>query len=65
MSVKPIAKAGKDQNISIGDKVILDASQSSDSDGEIKSYEWWDTAKDKLLGSGLSITLNNLSLGVN
>jgi len=36
----PIAKAGADQNVTLGDSVTLSGSQSSDSDGNIISYQW-------------------------
>jgi len=36
----PIANAGIDQNVNEGLKVVLDASNSSGIDDEIKSYEW-------------------------
>jgi hypothetical protein len=58
----PIAKAGADQNVTEGTVITLDASKSTDSDGEIKAYEWW--SNEKLLDESVSITLNNLSVGV-
>ncbi len=36
----PVAVAGDDQVIAEGETVVFDASSSSDSDGEIGSYEW-------------------------
>ncbi len=36
----PTANAGADQSVKEGDKVTLDGSASSDSDGEIVSYQW-------------------------
>jgi len=39
-NIFPIAIAGEDQTIDIGDPIILDGSKSNDPDGEIKSYQW-------------------------
>jgi len=36
----PVAKAGLDRQINIGDSIELDASSSSDSDGNIVAYQW-------------------------
>jgi uncharacterized delta-60 repeat protein len=36
----PVADAGIDQNVSIGDMVTLDGSGSTDADGDILSYTW-------------------------
>ncbi|CUV66609.1 hypothetical protein BN3087_960003 [Sulfurovum sp. enrichment culture clone C5] len=36
----PVANAGNDQEIYVGDNATLDASQSSDIDGNIVAYEW-------------------------
>ena len=69
----PIAEAGVDQTIEQGSIVTFDASESSDSDGEIISYEWKEgnvvlstaslfTKDDFLLGTHtivLTVTDNN------
>ena len=39
-NIFPIAIAGEDQIVDIGDPIILDGSKSNDPDGEIKSYLW-------------------------
>ena len=39
-NIDPIAIAGEDQIISVGESVILDGSASTDSDGTISSYLW-------------------------
>ena len=39
-NIFPIAIAGDDQIIDIGDPIILDGSKSNDPDGEIKKYKW-------------------------
>jgi len=57
----PIANAGGDQKVEIGKNVILDGSKSKDSDGDIQSYKWLEGSK--TLGDGVSITLNDLSIG--
>lgn len=37
---KPEADAGEDQNVSVGDTVVLDGSSSSDADGDSLTYSW-------------------------
>ena len=39
-NVFPIADAGLDQTVDIGDPIILDGSNSNDPDGKIESYTW-------------------------
>ena len=51
-NVAPTADAGNDQVVGSRDRVYLDGSASSDSDGNIVSYRWSQV-------SGKSITLNN------
>ena len=38
----PVANAGEDQTVRLGDKVALDGSKSSDEDGDIVEYKWTD-----------------------
>ena len=57
----PIANAGADQTIIEKESVILNGSKSSDSDGEIKSYEWREN--ENILADTPSLTLDNLSVG--
>ncbi|HMA61060.1 MAG TPA: PKD domain-containing protein, partial [bacterium] len=51
----PTARAGSDQEVSLGDSVILDASDSFDPNQDVLSYEW--TLLSKPAGS--QATLNN------
>ncbi len=37
---KPIANAGEDKTIKVGDKITLDGSKSYDPDGNIIEYRW-------------------------
>jgi PKD repeat protein len=36
----PVARAGEDRRVSVGEVTFFDASSSSDADGQIASYEW-------------------------
>jgi hypothetical protein len=58
----PIADAGDDQNVTQNDSITLYGSKSTDSDGSIEVYEWW--SNEKLLDDSVSITLDDLSVGV-
>jgi len=60
----PTAKAGADQNVTEGTTITLDGSKSSDSDGNIVSYEWWDRDKELVIEKKSIITLDNLPVGV-
>ena len=51
-NLAPVADAGADQAVDIGATVTLDASASSDSDGNITSYSWSQTA-------GTDVSINN------
>ena len=42
---KPVANAGADQNVTFGNQVVLNASESFDIDGEIVAYEWSQNGK--------------------
>ena len=51
-NLAPVADAGADQAVDVGATVTLDASASSDSDGNITSYSWSQTA-------GTDVSINN------
>jgi len=57
----PRAKAGVDQNVTEGTEIILDASKSSDGDGEIKTYKW--TEGGKILGTTSLLKISDFSVG--
>ena len=57
----PIANAGEDQSVTFGTSVTLDASQSSDFEGEIVSYQWKEG--DTLLGSDINFTTDTFPIG--
>lgn len=57
----PVADAGADQAVNVGDVVTLDASGSTDSDGTIESYEWKEG--DTVLNTEESFTTSELSEG--
>lgn len=57
----PVAKAGEDITVKIGDSVRFDASQSSD-DGEIISYEW--KMGDSTLSNNKNFEKSDFSTGV-
>ncbi len=44
-NVKPVAHAGADQSVTIGQSVTLDGSASTDADGDALSYLWSQTGK--------------------
>ena len=52
VNTAPVADAGVEQNVSAGQQVTLDATGSSDIDGDILSYVWEQT-------SGTPVTLSN------
>ena len=54
VNLPPTAKAGEDQTVSAGATVDLDASASTDDDGNIIDYYWRETSS-----YGISITNNN------
>ena len=58
----PIANAGTDISVKIGNSVILDASGSYDSDGNIVSYEW--TEGNTIISRSKTFQKNNFSLGI-
>lgn len=57
----PIANAGSDINATQGDKITLDGSKSSDSDGSIVKYEWFEGEKSLYLGK--SYVIDSLEIG--
>lgn len=57
----PTANAGADQSAVVGTNVILNASASSDSDGNITSYSWDDNGT--TLGTLQTIGISTLSVG--
>ncbi|MCP3674072.1 MAG: hypothetical protein GY829_06330, partial [Gammaproteobacteria bacterium] len=50
----PVADAGDDQSVTTGTEVTLDASNSSDADGDSLSYSW--TFSSIPAGSGVTLT---------
>lgn len=58
----PIAKAGDDQTKTEGEEVTLDASASSDPDGEIVKWEWKE--KQKILSTEKTFTKSDFSVAV-
>jgi len=57
----PIAKAGDNISVNFGESVIFDASNSTDSDGDIIAYEWREG--DTLLSRSSSFSKNNFTKG--
>ncbi len=58
----PVADAGDDQSVVEGDEVTLDASKSSDNDGEIVSYSWV-TSNGTVVSTESSFSKSDLSIG--
>lgn len=58
----PIAKAGKDIAVTQGQTFTLDASKSSDKDGNIVKYEWFNG--DIYLGTGTTFSTDSFASGV-
>lgn len=58
---KPIANAGEDRNISFAQPVILDASKSSDINGSIVKYEWYNASE--LISDQPSVVMDTLEEG--
>ncbi|SFV71356.1 Chitinase [hydrothermal vent metagenome] len=57
----PIANAGDDQTVTVGDTVYFDGSGSSDSDGNITAYEWKNGAT--IVSTNVSFSSNDLDVG--
>jgi hypothetical protein len=55
----PVADAGTDQTVTVGDRVELNSSGSSDSDGAISNWQWNASA-----GNPSTVTLNDATLPV-
>jgi len=51
----PVANAGVDKQIHVSDKITLDGSASSDSDGNIVSYEWKEKGSSEVLSTGVKL----------
>jgi PKD repeat protein len=49
VNAEPVARAGSDQRVSVGQEVVLDAGASTDSDGKLIDYQW-------TLGDGTKLT---------
>ncbi len=60
-NINPIANAGVDQNITTGVNITLNASNSSDSDGTISTYQWKEGSV--ILSNDLSFSKSDFSLG--
>jgi PKD repeat protein len=58
-TIKPTANAGPDQNVSVGEKVVFDASLSTDAGGRIAYYNWsfnYDGVDEMLHGADANFT---------
>ena len=60
-NIPPIADAGRDKRVVIGNSVVLDGSGSRDEDGYIKEYVW--SVNGHILGYGEKITVTPPSVG--
>ncbi len=61
-NVAPTANAGADQSIQEGSSLQLDGSASSDSDGSLVSFQWFEGAIG--LATGVTASVDNLTVGV-
>nr|WP_252737897.1 DUF1566 domain-containing protein [Marinobacter salexigens] len=62
--VRPIAAVVNDAHtVSEGSSVTLDASESTDADGEIVAYRWFAAGSSELLGDAAQLTLSDLQVG--
>jgi len=59
----PVSKAGADQTITEGDDLNLDGSASTDSDGTIVKYEWYDITNPTATTLGATVTITGLAVG--
>jgi len=57
----PVARAGEDSTLQVGDTLTLDGTASYDADGQIVSYLWEENST--ILGKKKKITLNTLQAG--
>jgi len=60
-NLPPMPDAGPDQIINLGDSITLDGSASSDSDGTITDYTWYENGVAK--GSAPTLNLSELTAG--
>ena len=60
-NVSPTANAGADQTVTQGSSVTLDASSSSDSDGNITSYSWAEAST--IISTNSSFSKSDFSVG--
>ncbi len=60
---QPTANAGANQTIKEGESVTLDASGSSDVDGDELSYEWKEKGDDEIIETEETLVLDDLSVG--
>ena len=59
-NIFPIAIAGEDQILDIGDPIILDGSKSNDPDGQIKSFQWRQLSGEKTTSKSRKQAVINL-----
>jgi ABC-type transport system substrate-binding protein/PKD repeat protein len=60
-NVAPVADAGDDKDVTVGDLIYLDASGSDDSDGTIENWTWtftYDGEPEELFGENVSFTFD-------
>ncbi|MDB4224946.1 family 16 glycosylhydrolase, partial [Granulosicoccus sp.] len=57
-NVPPLANAGTDISVTVGDAQTLDASASADSDGTIASYQWRIAGTTTVIATGVNPTLS-------
>jgi len=61
--VPPVAVAEDSHTVVEGGSVTLDGSGSSDADGQIVAYRWFDNDSGQLLGEDTTLQLNDLAVG--
>jgi len=60
-NIAPIAKAGDDQSMQEGSSILFNGAQSSDSDGNLVSFQWKEG--NTLLSTDIAFSKSNFSLG--